>query len=197
MDTKDQQPEMNDQTLLQQIKAHDPRALSSLYETFRVEFVHWVMRTYRCQREDALEYYQAAVIILYDNIHKGKLDTPTSSLKTYLFGVGKNLVLQGQRQQSRRQQANAEFYITAHVQDDSHDQLLSQDVSLAIISQCFNKMGDPCHTLLDMYYYQQKSMEEISMKLGYKNKDTAKTQKYKCMERLREMVEAELVRQPE
>jgi hypothetical protein len=49
-------------------------------------------------------------------------------------------------------------------------------------------LGEPCHELLGFYYFGRKTMEEISTIMGYKNPDTAKNQKYKCMERLRKMV---------
>jgi RNA polymerase sigma-70 factor (ECF subfamily) len=42
---------------------------------------------------------------------------------------------------------------------------------------------------VDLYYYQKKSMQEISDLLNYKNADTAKNQKCKCMAKLRKLYE--------
>jgi RNA polymerase sigma-70 factor (ECF subfamily) len=60
-----------------------------------------------------------------------------------------------------------------------------------LISTTLSKIGDPCYRLLELFYFVQKTMEEISVELGYKNPETTKNQKYKCMERLRKMVEEE------
>ena len=186
---------MTDTELLQLMKNNDPRGLSSLYEKFRSEFVHWIVKFSRCTTEDSKEYYQAAIMILYDNVHAGKLEMLNSSLKTYLFGIGKNLAWNSYRQELRKRTAGAEFYLMNHVQEESTSDLLTQETNLELVSLCFNKLGDPCHQLLDLYYYKKRSMDEIAGQLDYKNTDTAKNQKYKCMERLRRMVEEELAKQ--
>ena len=46
-------------------------------------------------------------------------------------------------------------------------------------------LGEPCKTILKDFYIYKLSMEEISDKFGYTNSDNAKTQKYKCLQRLK------------
>ncbi len=47
------------------------------------------------------------------------------------------------------------------------------DENLFTVAQnALNDLGQPCQQLLEMYYYEKKSMEEISEKLNYKNADT-------------------------
>jgi DNA-directed RNA polymerase specialized sigma24 family protein len=77
--------------------------------------------------------------------------------------------------------------------NNERDQLIEEN-NLNLISRCFDQLGDPCHTLLDLFYYQKKSMEEITVELNYKNTDSAKNQKYKCIERLRKLVDTEKAR---
>ena len=177
---------MTDAEIIDLIKKNDPRGLNSAYTAFREEFVHWLMKVQKCDKEDAREYYQAAILIVYDNIHAGKLDTLRSSLKTYLFGIGKNLVWQQYRNTHREQTLGAEFYLQNYLQQDM-DPENSTEINLEIISQSFDQLGEPCHELLEQYYFKRKSMEEICTTMGYKNPETAKNQKYKCMERLRKM----------
>ena len=50
-----------------------------------------------------------------------------------------------------------------------------------------NKIGEPCKSLLEAYYIQKKSMPEIAEHFGYTNADNAKTQKYKCLVRLKKI----------
>ncbi len=178
---------MTDAEIINLIKEEDPRGLSTAYEAFRSEFVHWLMRLQRCGNEDAREFYQAAILILFDNIKAGKLDELKSSLKTYLFGIGKNLVWQRYRTNHRQQVVDAEFYVKNYLLEDGDSQL-DQEINLEIISRSYQQLGEPCHELLGYYYFGRKNMEEISAVMGYKNPETAKNQKYKCMERLRKMV---------
>jgi len=177
---------MTDAEIIELIKKGDPRGLNTAYEAFRSEFVHWLMKFQKWDNEEAREYYQAAILIVYDNIHAGKLDTLRSSLKTYLFGIGKNLVWQNYRTSQRQQAIGAEFYLQNYLQPEDEDGK-SVEMNLDIISHSFNQLGEPCHELLEQYYFHRKSMDEICASMGYKNPETAKNQKYKCMERLRKM----------
>lgn len=186
---------MTDAELINLIKNDDPRGMSTVYETFRSEFVHWIMRLQRCGNEDAREFYQASIIILYDNAKAGKLDALRSSLKTYLFGIGKNLVWQRYRTNHREQVVGAEFYIKNYLYEDVDSQA-AEEINLEIISHNYNQLGEPCYELLGYYYFGRKAMEEIATLMGYKNPETAKNQKYKCMERLRKMVFGTLQSQP-
>lgn len=57
-------------------------------------------------------------------------------------------------------------------------------------------LGQPCQQLIELFYYERKMMEEISIQLNDKNADTAKNQKCKCMARLRSLSEKELSTTP-
>ena len=56
-------------------------------------------------------------------------------------------------------------------------------INLASLS--LDRIGEPCKSLLQEFYYHGSSMAIIVQKLGYKNEDAAKSQKYKCLVRLR------------
>jgi len=57
------------------------------------------------------------------------------------------------------------------------------------------KLGQPCQRIVELFYFEKKNMTEISEALGYKNPDTAKNQKCKCMARLRKLFSEETTRQ--
>ena len=42
---------------------------------------------------------------------------------------------------------------------------------------------------LEAYYYKKSSMQQICLSMGYKNADTAKNLKYKCLQRLKKMMD--------
>lgn len=181
---------MTDPELLHLVRKGDPSGLSFVYEKFRREFLSWIRKFSKCNEEDAREYYQTAVIILYENIMTSRLDELQSSLKTYLFAIGKNLVLQDYRKKQKNDKVKAEYLLDYHITVSNEENLLAE-ANLSLISRCMTLIGDPCHQLLDLFYFHQKNMEEISAQLGYKNPETAKNQKYKCMERLRKLVDSE------
>lgn len=181
---------MSDSDLLHLVRSGDPSGLAFVYERFRKEYIGWIRKFSRCDEDDACEYFQASILILYENIMTAKLTDLQSSLKTYLFGIGKNLVKHDYRKSRQAERVKAEYLLQHHLASDAKE-ILQEETDLGLIGRCFARIGDPCHKLLELFYFQQQSMEEISSQLGYKNPDTAKNQKYKCMERLRKLVEDE------
>jgi RNA polymerase sigma-70 factor (ECF subfamily) len=177
---------MTDAELIALVKCDDPRGLAQIYKDCRQEFVHWLMRQQKLSNDDAREIYQASILILYDNIMADKLDGLRSSIKTYLFGIGKNLVWQRYRALERQQKVSAEFYLKIHLADEAES--IELEKNLDLISAGYRQLGEPCSQLLRYYYFERQTMDHICAIMGYKNTETAKNQKYKCMERLRKLV---------
>lgn len=181
---------MTDSELVHLVRSGDVAGLSFVYEKYRREFFGWIRKFSNCSAEEAQEYYQAATVILYDNIMSSKVTELQSSLKTYLFGIGKNLTYQHHRKAKRYERAKAEYMIEVELASDAR-QAIQTEHNLKLVARCLTLIGEPCRQLLDFFYFSKKSMEEISSAMGYKNPETAKNQKYKCMERLRKLVEDE------
>lgn len=55
------------------------------------------------------------------------------------------------------------------------------------MSSSLQELGEPCKTLIEDFYVQQLSMDQIAEKFGYTNSDNAKNQKYKCLQRLKKL----------
>jgi DNA-directed RNA polymerase specialized sigma24 family protein len=64
-----------------------------------------------------------------------------------------------------------------------------------IIQKAVKEMGEPCHTILVKQYWEDKGGEEIALEMNYKNTDTAKTQKYKCIQKLKNELKGKMVYQ--
>ena len=62
-----------------------------------------------------------------------------------------------------------------------------RQLDFSIMENAMAKIGEPCKSLLDAYYIQKKQMQQIATEFGYTNSDNAKTQKYKCLVRLKKL----------
>jgi hypothetical protein len=58
------------------------------------------------------------------------------------------------------------------------------------IQDTVNNMGKPCAPLLLKFYWDQLSWDIIAQQLGYANANSAKTQKNKCMNKLKNLFKA-------
>jgi RNA polymerase sigma-70 factor (ECF subfamily) len=176
--------------VVERIKGGDKTQLESIYKAYKFEFIAWITRNYSCTEEEAKDVYQFAILTFYDNINKGRLVELQSSIKTYLFAIGKNKILEYKKVASRFQSKD-ENEIADIPEIDNWDTDL-REKNLSLVERCLEKLGDPCKSLLQLYYYHGMSMDDITDKMEYKNRLTTKNLKYKCINRLRKIYLEEL-----
>jgi DNA-directed RNA polymerase specialized sigma24 family protein len=56
-----------------------------------------------------------------------------------------------------------------------------------MMERAMGSLGEPCKSLLEAFYMQKRSMQEIASTFGYTNSENAKNQKYKCLMRLKKL----------
>lgn len=177
---------MGDNAVIESIKSGNESALETVYKKYRQEFVAWAIKSYACTNEQAVDAYQSSIMVFYENIMKGKLTELSSSVKTYLFAVGKNKVMEQKRSAQKMVvgiDAHESYLKGQTTEDDDR-----QEEMLQVVEMGLGELGDPCHAILRNYYYHKQSMEEIATAMDYKNAETVKNLKYKCIKRLRKIV---------
>lgn len=180
---------MTPDEIIQKIKAGGQAELGLIYETYREEFLSWLSKEFQCSADDSKDIYQLAILIFYDNIKQGKLEHLVSSVKTYIFGIGKNVVQDFRRKSNRNTPLDKQRWLNETLMDEPDHSPSEQLFDVA--QKALAKLGEPCRQLVEMFYYGKKSMDEITEVLNYKNAETAKNQKCKCMKRLRKLYEEE------
>ncbi len=135
--------------------------------------------------DDAKDIFQESVIVLYNKVKAGDFEL-NSKLKTYIYAVCRRLWLKKLNHQSR-------FTNTAHVFEDIEEVELdveaheTQNRQFQQMRSALSELGEPCKTIIEEFYLHNKSMQEICEQFGYTNADNAKTQKYKCLQRLKKL----------
>ena len=173
--------------LIKRIAEGDDKLINETYGKHRKGFISWSIKYFKCSENDAKEAYQYAFFIFYTKIRSGEITNLSSSIKTYLFAIGKNKIFQENRHSAKIAfDINEELLSTGH--DDSIDHH-AKEQKFNSIENGLNQLGDPCRSMLLMFYYQKLDMTAIASRLGYKNTDTAKNLKYKCIQRLKKLVE--------
>jgi len=173
---------MSFEGLIGRLKKDGIEELKRVYTEYREEFIIWLNRKYNISFDDAKDIYQFSMLKFYENVQSGVLKRLSSSPKTYIFAIGKNKALEAVRNKSRRMNISLEL----HSQNDIEGPDI-KEAHLQTIEKAMQDLGEPCRTLLDYFYYQQKSLSFITEYFGYKNNNTAKNQKYKCLQRLKKL----------
>jgi len=135
--------------------------------------------------DDAKDIYQEAIIILYNKIKAGDFEL-SSKLKTFLYSVCRRLWLKRLSHISRYGGDIRDFQDYADV-DDEVEKRNDMDIQFGKMESALLLLGEPCKTIMEDFYIHNRSMQDICERFGYTNADNAKTQKYKCLQRLKKL----------
>lgn len=177
---------MSDEALISSLADGDTKAIQSIYKLYYPTIEKMVFKM-NGSVDDAYDIFQDSVTIVYEKAKADDLHL-TCRFSTYIVSVAKNLWLK-KLSKSKTQSFSVlhdNMEETVSVESDiNHFHEFENNVSK--LQECFAKIGEPCNTLLKAFYVDNKSMQEISINFGYTNTDNAKTQKYKCLNRLRKL----------
>jgi len=134
---------------------------------------------------DAKDVYQESIIILYNKVKAGDFEL-TSKLKTYIYSVCRRIWLKKLNQKANKECELKDIHDFLPVENDLELHEL-RDLQFSKMEESMLMLGEPCRTIIQDFYMQNKSMQEICDKFGYTNPDNAKTQKYKCLQRLKKL----------
>lgn len=175
---------LENQFVIDSLKQGDHSVLRRIYKETQKEFQQWSFSQYNLPNTEAEEIFQNTVIIFYEKVISGNLDL-SSNWKTYLFAIGKNKIREYIRVSGRSSSIEA-LTRTESIHEIEEDEM-EVDVQAALVIKCIDKLGPPCKDLIVAYYYHKMALEDIGVKFGYKNSNSAKNQKFKCMQRLKDL----------
>jgi RNA polymerase sigma factor (sigma-70 family) len=173
-----------EQILLKGLAANDKKAVETIYRENYLTIQSFIVKN-NGYPDDARDIFQEAMIVLYEKVCTGSFEL-TCQIKTYLYSVCRRLWLKRLQQMQRYNPAAESIEEVVSVEDelDVHEK---RNADLIVMESALAKIGEPCKSLLEAYYLQKKSMPEIAAFFGYTNSDNAKTQKYKCLVRLKKI----------
>ena len=70
------------------LQSKGPEALDAIYLLYKDEFVNFC-RKFNIGEDKILDIYQDSMIAFYENVVSGKLSEMSSTIKTYIFSIGK------------------------------------------------------------------------------------------------------------
>lgn len=151
-----------------------------LYQMELEGFVLWAQKSFGCPRPLATEVFHDSLTIIYTKVDRGEVTTIASSLKTYLFGIGKNLLLRKYKKAKRTTSLDEipEIVLKPNeieVNTAQHDKIRHE----------LNKLNEGCRKLLELFYYKNYVIDAIAERMGYDSLDVVRTKKYKCLQQLK------------
>jgi len=150
----------------------------------REAFLHFGLR-YSKSREDVLDIFQDAVVALHQGFVTEQTELTQGSVKTYLFAIGKHKLFARLREKQKMHLA-PENDEEMDWQTDFGEQTLTNEQQL--LATHFAKLGESCRHILKLFYYRGLSVKEIVELTHYKDENTVKSQKSRCLKSLTERI---------
>ncbi|MFI5195548.1 MAG: RNA polymerase sigma factor [Chitinophagales bacterium] len=178
-----------EQQLLAALAAGGRTATESIYQQYYHVINGWLIKNGGTSA-DAADLFQEAMVVLYGKAQDESFRL-TCSIGTYLFAISKHLWYKKLQKQSRGpayldKNIGTEDDIGVAYEDDINVHF-EREAHYEQLNIALDQVGEPCRSLLKAFYHNDKNMQEIAAEFGYTNPDNAKTQKYKCLARLRKL----------
>jgi RNA polymerase sigma factor (sigma-70 family) len=170
--------------LLQGLANEDKSSIERIYRE-HYNMVQSLVVNNNGSTDDAADIFQESMIVLFEKVKAGGFELHCQ-LKTFIYAVSRRLWLKKLNQQSRYSigSDNIEEVVSVDEDMEVHE---NRQKEFNLMEMAMSKIGEPCKSLLEAYYLQKKQMQAIAADFGYTNADNAKTQKYKCLVRLKKL----------
>ena len=175
--------EINEKALLQGLARNDKRAVETIYKE-NYNLIQALVINNNGTTDDAKDIFQEAMIVLFEKVQTGTFEL-SCQIKTFIYSVSKRLWLKRLMQQSRFSISDGHEDIVAV--DEEVEEHEKRNTEFTMMEKAMSGLGEPCKSLLDAFYMQKRTMQEIAMNFGYTNAENAKNQKYKCLMRLKKL----------
>ncbi len=174
----------DEKALLEGLAASDKRAVEAIYRE-NYNMVQALIINNNGSSDDAKDIFQEAMIVLYERAKSGTFEL-SCQIKTFVYSVSRRLWLKRLQQQNRFSTPGDNMEEVVPVEDELEEHERRND-EFDMMDKAISHLGEPCKSLIEAYYLQKQSMQEIADTFGYTNAANAKTQKYKCLLRLKKI----------
>lgn len=173
--------------IIQQIKDNNnDGALATLYKTAYPLIRNYILRN-NGNIDHVKDVFHDAIIVLIESIKKNTFDE-SKDINGFLFAVARNKWISSIRKnQSSTKYIDHVLTDTSPMYETSHDILLKKEMRTEM-GLVLSKLKENCQKIMELYVFQNKSMDEIAKELGYNSKDVVKSAHYKCKKKLREFI---------
>jgi RNA polymerase sigma factor (sigma-70 family) len=176
---------MEDQKIIELIKSqrHD-KVFTTLYTYFPV--VKKMILANGGRSEDAEDIYQDALIVFYKKA--GSTDFKlTSGINTYLYSIARFM---WKDQLRKKTQLNFTDIEDTLIPEQEFASEIEMENKYKPAEKVITELSERCKELLLLFYFESLKLKEIAIKMGYNSENTAKNQKYKCLETAKNKLKA-------
>jgi RNA polymerase sigma factor (sigma-70 family) len=169
---------MKDEEIIQHFRHGNHDApIKVLYKEFPKLRAHILAS--KGSKAEAQETFHDALILIIEKVSDPSF-TLTSKLTTYLYGITRLLWKNKLRKQQKSNELEWSDTIILTNEDIGYHE--DQESKIRALEGVLGSITKRCQEIFRRFYFEKESMDEIANAMGFSSTNSAKTQKYKCME---------------
>jgi RNA polymerase sigma factor (sigma-70 family) len=177
---------MSDIEIIQLIRGRQHhQAIGRLYAEF--PRIRQLVRRKGGGTNDAHDVFQEAIVIFCRRAADPSFQL-TSSIGTYLYSVCRHLWKDMQRKQ-KRQVLLDDMHEVGNEITETVQEHWAREEKYGYLDQVLKQIDARCRQIFQLYYFEKRSMQQVAQQVGFSGEESAKTQKYKCMEQARKLAQ--------
>lgn len=174
-----------DEAIIDGLKKRDSGIIRYVYKEY-YPTIKFLITTNSGTETDAEDVFQDALMVLFKKIAREDLIL-TSSFKTFLYSICRNLWLQRLDRRVFRNEF-LEMEDLSELQDNLYlEQPEEEHEKYRLFQQHFLKLSEDCQKILQLFL-GKTSLKEIAEIMGFKTEKYAKVRKYMCKEKLKNSI---------
>lgn len=169
-----------DREIIKKIQTNDRTVLGELFTRYQ-RLVFSYIQNHGGSEEDAEDMLQEAIIVLWQKVNSGTFQL-SARLSTFILAVAKNKWM---AQMRKRKRLSGE----AVSENTSGGNLSSLEVALnkeqvEMVHRALEQIPPVCKKILLLFYFEERSLNDIARILKFANADVVKSKKYQCKKSL-------------
>lgn len=157
------------------------RGIEKIYVELRNEFLAFT-NNICTDRPWQLDAYHQGVISFYELYCSGRYDAKRASIKTLVFGMGKNRLLTRLKQEGKINHIDQWIDVPETSRDVDTTEMVQQ------MTKAMKNLGEKCQRIIELFYYHRYSIHAIQVEMKYLNENTVKAHKSRCLKRLKDQI---------
>ncbi|WP_066757429.1 RNA polymerase sigma factor [Crocinitomix algicola] len=170
---------MKDKEIISRIKKGDTEAaVKVLYKEFPK--IRANILSHGGDEDIAQEIFHDSLILLIEKVNERDFKL-TSKLSTYLYGINRFMWMNEARKRQKNPEAEWKDTLILTADDLGYDN--EKEEELKQLEIILSSVSARCKEIFELFYFKKESMKRIAEILDFSSVNSAKTQKYKCMEK--------------
>jgi RNA polymerase sigma factor (sigma-70 family) len=141
------------------------------------------LKTLGCDSVSAEDIFQEALLI-----YVRKRESADFELTVEPFFYVRNTCKLLWYNQARKEQKQVSTELSEHIAA-TEDQWFEKEMKIREVESTLEKLGAQCQELLQLFYGLGWNMVDIAKKIGLRNDKVAKAQKYRCLQKAKELIQ--------